>query len=173
MRTASLATKPLAARGLFSLHSQTRTTRKPAVLRRRVVRRSRRRLRAIFSLQYATFDLGARKHFGQPCQKHPSTKMQTRSEGKMKSGRAAPPAIRRCRLHPLIEAARSIRTSANSVVALPRLRIRLINADLCFLEKMSAISATNTLRRAVPPASAGLSIAAGHAPLRPLKPSHL
>jgi len=57
--------------------SQNRRTVQPARRSWRVFRRSRSRLSATFSLHHALLFFGAEKCCGQPCQKQPSTKMQT------------------------------------------------------------------------------------------------
>src|ERR1700674_5806144 len=76
------------------------------------------------------------EHFGQPCQKHPSTKTATRFFGKTKSGR---PIIAEPRLHPDIFAALNNAMRRSSVDALPRDRILDIFKERCLGVRLSAM----------------------------------
>jgi len=114
---------PISRVGCLNSCSHTRTTFHPLNSRSCFTRRSRFLFRAIFGSQYSCRDFGGTKHFGHPCQKHPSTKIATRGRGKIKSGLPGSIELRR---HPLN----------------PELRIRMISAisvDLFPLERIAAI----------------------------------
>ena len=66
--------------------SQSLRTAKPDFLRFLRFRRSLSLFRSILVFQNGRFVLGMWPHFGQPCQKHPSTNTATFSIGKKKSG---------------------------------------------------------------------------------------
>ena len=102
-------------------HSRRRRTRKPEVRSLRPMRTSRLRFRAIFALQYARFVFGMCPHFGQPCQKHPSTKRATRCLRITRSG--FPRVFAGCSRHPRTPCRRSSETSRASVVLFPDERI--------------------------------------------------
>jgi hypothetical protein len=72
--------------GLFTQHSQIRTTFQPWRRSNRVIRRSRFRLASILLFQYSTFDVGRDLHLEQPCQKQPSTNTAILRPGQAKSG---------------------------------------------------------------------------------------
>ena len=85
--------------GFFSWHSHIRQTDQPAFLSSLVTFRSRFTLLSILFLQKTAFVFGSRKHFGQRCQKQPSTKSVSFSFRNVKSGL---PGRGRCLLHPVI-----------------------------------------------------------------------
>ena len=96
--------------------SQTLITVHPDRLSVRAVWLSRAIFLAIFAVQYGRCVFGKRQCFGQPCQKHPSTKTQTRSPGKTKSGL---PETGKQRRHPLIPALLNRLISRSSVERFP------------------------------------------------------
>ena len=100
----------------------------------RVTNRSRTVLADSFCCQNARLLTGRFECFGQLCQKQPSTKMTTRSFGKVKSGL---PKVGRCRRHPLMPAAWSNFASAISVSLLPRERMRDITSERLAFVKTS------------------------------------
>lgn len=116
-----------AARCLDSSCSHIRNTRQPSFLKIRFTRWSRALLSANFFNQNFRRVVGKVACLGQPCQKHPSTKMIRRSLGKAKSG---VPGNGRCRRQPLMPDLRNRRASASSVDLFPRPRTRAIICDL-------------------------------------------
>src|SRR5262245_24707351 len=94
----------------------------------RLTSRARATLRRSFAVQYSVFELGLRRlHFGQRCQKHPSTKIAMRFAAKTKSGLPGNDAT--CIFHPLIRSRISADRTRHSVDLLPRERtlpIRLL-----------------------------------------------
>jgi hypothetical protein len=115
-------------------HSHTRMTIQP--WRRRVLATflSRRQFSAILASQNVWLLLGARRHRGQPCQKHPSTKSATRILGQQKSG---VPRIGYCRRHPISPRWRSKRASLTSVERLPLDRTAAIILERVALSYLS------------------------------------
>jgi hypothetical protein len=85
------------------------------------VEESRCRLRAIFAFQNGLRVLGVWPHFGQPCQKQPSTNTASRGRGKKKSGRPATPVG--CIRHPAMPARTrpSLRGHSVERLLLPRM----------------------------------------------------
>ncbi len=71
---------------LFSSCSQTRTTFHPNRRSSIPTLRSRSLFRVIFVTQKSLDGLGTRRHFVQPCQKHPSINTATRLRGNIMSG---------------------------------------------------------------------------------------
>jgi len=141
-------------------HSQIRITRQPVWRRVRVTSLSRILLARSLRRQKARLFFGRVACLGHPCQKHPSTKTAVCDLRKTKSGRTAnlrPPPFRhtlfilrsafcnlplisRCRRQPVMPCRRNNFASASSVSLLPRLRIRDIRSDLCFLVRKSAMT---------------------------------
>ena len=127
----------LAARAGFPKScSHNRKTRHRAFRKSLVTSRSRWRLRSSFGSQYARLLPGLRPCFGQPCQKHPSTKMARRSRRKTKSGLPGRPWFRR---QPLIPLERRIKANRSSVSLFPRERIADMTADRLVFVKTSGI----------------------------------
>ena len=137
--------------------SQMRMTCQPARRNVRFTSRSRTRLAASLRRQNAALPFGFVPCCGQPCQKQPSTNTAKRSLGKMKSGRTRKgrglrgevraagfpllstfsTLISTCLRHPVMPCARNTRTSAVSVLALPRERTRAITSLRLAFVKMS------------------------------------
>ena len=113
---------------------QMRSTRHPRLLSVRTTRRSRALLRVSLSAQNASLFRGCVACFGQPCQKHPSTKSASRTFPKAKSGFPNRAAWRR---QPTILLRRKIETKASSVALLPRPRTRDMISERFEREKMS------------------------------------
>ena len=141
--------------------SQMRSTRQPRERRTRVTSRSRALFAANFFRQNAPLFFGFVACCGQPCQKHPSTKIASLSLGKTKSGRTrkSSPSPRwgegrgevllrvprsalricSCRRQPVIPCARKIRIRASSVARFPCPRIRDITCERLALVKTSGM----------------------------------
>jgi hypothetical protein len=102
---------------IFNSHSQTETTLYPADRTARLTNRSRCLFRSIFFLQNAALVFGKCPHFGQPCQKQPSTNTATLDLTKTKSG--FPGSSLLCIVQPRRPAPTSIARSRRSVVWLP------------------------------------------------------
>ena len=100
-----------------SLHSQIRTTEYPRALNARETTIPLLLFRKIFVRQYDRFVFGIWPQFGQPCQKHPSTKTATLLEECNRSG--LPIMSRGCSSQPLRARCISIARSRSSVVLLP------------------------------------------------------
>ncbi len=141
------ATRP----GLVRECSHMRTTVQPRCFSSRVIRRSRRRFRSIFGIQYASLLCGMRKHRGQWCQKQPSTKSATRSRRKTKSGL---PGRSGCRRQPVMPSARRIWTKRCSVDAFPLERMRDIAYERCSGVRSSTTTPVSTEMRHVRPPGA-------------------
>lgn len=131
--------------------SQIRITRQPHLRRSRFTRWSRALFPLIFFFQNARLLAGILKCFGQPCQKHPSTKMAIFCFENEKSGL---PKIEICLRQPVILFCRNRRASAISVSLFPRPRIRDITSERFALVKTSAISASPARQRTFPRVSA-------------------
>jgi hypothetical protein len=121
-----------------SWHSQNRITLIPAERSFLPTWVSRCLLRASFLLQYCRFDLGVWPHFGQPCQKHPSTKMAMRSFGKKKSGH--PRRKETCIFQPRIPELATNARNFSSVVLFPRDLIALMFARLDGRVELNSLS---------------------------------
>lgn len=116
--------------------SHTRNTRNPS--RRNCHDTNFARLRFVlnFRSQYGRFETGAsRPHFGQPCQKQPSTKIAMRSASKTKSGE--PRWVRECIRQPVTPLATSAALRRHSVERLPFDRTKLIRWLRSFLLSVS------------------------------------
>ncbi len=95
-----LFTEIIWSRFFRKLCSQIRMTQIPWHFSFFVMSRARRRLPIILSRQYFRFRFGRRRHWGHPCQKHPSTNTAIRRWENQKSG--CPGTQRGCMRHPLI-----------------------------------------------------------------------
>jgi hypothetical protein len=123
------------ARERAKAHSQMRMTAQPDARKARVTARSRSAFRASFVTQKSKRLFGVRACRGHPCQKHPSTKMATRSALKIKSGLPGSGAPRR---QPVTPAARMSAIILSSVEALPLPRTRDILSDRSAAVSVSA-----------------------------------
>lgn len=100
--------------------SQILTTLLSASERLRFTWASRTMFPAIFRFQYERFCFGIRRHFGQPCQKHPSMNTATDLAGNQKSG--VPGTFSGCNFQPVTPALTRPMRSFTSVDRLPRER---------------------------------------------------
>lgn len=98
--TLTLVIARLKASGVRTSCSQILSTFTPWRRSVRFTSFARRTLPTILLCQYSWFWWGIRRQRLQPCQKHPSTKMATRSAANQKSG--TPGTSLGCRLHPRI-----------------------------------------------------------------------
>ncbi len=114
--------------------SHMRRTRQPRRRSSRFTSLSRLRFASILFCQNSLLLTGTLACFGQPCQKQPSTKTATRCLRKTKSGLPNTGWFRR---QPVIRFRRINAISANSVVLLPRDRMRAITCDRFAGVKMS------------------------------------
>jgi len=89
----------------------------PLALSRRLIARARALFPSIFDFQYRKFVFGSRRHFGHPCQKHPSTNTARRRSENQKSGR--PATARGCICHPLMPRCTRANLSRRSVERFP------------------------------------------------------
>lgn len=89
----------------------------PFALSRRLTARPRALFPSIFGLQYRQFVFGIRRHFGHPCQKHPSTNTARRCSENQKSG--WPATARGCICHPLTPCWTRANRSRRSVERFP------------------------------------------------------
>jgi hypothetical protein len=137
LRSADLRRRSVLSGTTSSSCSQILTTFHPESRSFLATRRSRFRLASSFCDQNLALFFGLLLHFGQQCQKHPSTKTATRSFRKAKSGR---PNMFKCRLQPRIATFRSKLANRSSVARFPRDRIFDMTSDrFCFV-KTSAIA---------------------------------
>jgi hypothetical protein len=120
----------------LSEDSQIRSTVQPRSRKIRFTVRSRSLLPRIFAAQNARLEVGIRARVGCPCQKSPSTKTASPSQGNTKSGWPGSLLPRR---HPRIPPLRMRTIKRISVEALPRARIADITSDLLLAVKTSAI----------------------------------
>jgi hypothetical protein len=94
-----------------------------------------RTLPAILAFQYSWFCRGIRRQCLQPCQKHPSRKMATRSDANQKSG--IPGMSRGCNVHPRIPDLISAILKRTSVERLPLDRTFAMSRLRSFLDSES------------------------------------
>jgi hypothetical protein len=112
------------------------TIRQPFNLRSASTFLSRRLLPAILLAQNSLFAFGIVPCFGQPCQKHPSTKIASLTDGNAKSGE---PGSGRCRRQPVMPTLRKAEARASSVLRFRRDRTRDMISERLRLLNTSAI----------------------------------
>ena len=111
---------------LLRSHCHTLIILHPFARKPRSTLTSRARLLSIFAFQNALLDFGMRRHFGQPCQKQPSTKTASFCFRNAKSG---VPSTGKCLRQPLMRLDRRCLERTCSVAALFLPRIRDIISD--------------------------------------------